>query len=43
MDRVFNSPSGAARFVLYASANGKIEWKNEAGVVLDKFLQEKKD
>lgn len=40
-DKSFNSPSGAARFVLFASANGKREWKNKLGEPFEKMLQEK--
>lgn len=33
-DILFNTPSGAASFVLGRSANGYIEWKNEEGQTL---------
>ena len=40
-DIVFSSPSGAAQFVLYASANGKTAWKDVSGNTLESFLQKK--
>lgn len=36
-DILFTSPSGAAAFVLGASANGNIEWKTENGIVLKEY------
>ena len=40
-DIVFSSPSGAAQYVLYASANGKTAWKDASGNTLESFLQKK--
>lgn len=33
-DAVFDSPSGASKFVLYSSTNGNVEWKDKNGVSL---------
>jgi len=38
-DILFNTPSGAASFVLGRSANGYIEWKNEEGLTLRQLDQ----
>ncbi|MGN1062546.1 MAG: GIY-YIG nuclease family protein [Candidatus Scatosoma sp.] len=35
----FNTPSGAAEFVLGGSTNGWVEWKNENGITLDKVYR----
>ncbi|WP_295252514.1 GIY-YIG nuclease family protein [uncultured Catenibacterium sp.] len=38
-DILFNTPSGAASFVLGRSANGYIEWKNDEGLSLKQLNQ----
>ncbi|MGN1052647.1 MAG: GIY-YIG nuclease family protein [Candidatus Scatosoma sp.] len=35
----FNTPSGAAEFVLGGATNGWVEWKNENGITLDKVYR----
>ena len=42
-DVIFNSPSGAAGFVLGRSSNGYQDWKNLEGVPLSKILNKQKD
>lgn len=39
-DVLFNTPSGAAAFVVGASANGYVEWKNEHGKTLRQLNEE---
>ena len=39
-DILFNTPTGAASFVLGRSANGHIEWKNEEGQTLRQLDEE---
>ena len=33
-DAVFDSPSGASKFVLYSSSSGNVDWKDENGTSL---------
>ncbi|MBQ8946537.1 MAG: GIY-YIG nuclease family protein [Lachnospiraceae bacterium] len=42
-DMVFDKPSGASGFVLYASSNGKIEWRTREGISIGAWEEEHRE
>lgn len=43
VEMAFDKPSGASSFVLYASSNGKNEWKTEEGITLGAWIEKHQD